>query len=213
MELLKYKSEQSGYLKLILGPMFSGKTSELIRIYNRYSGPKIKKCCVINYEKDKRYDNEKMSTHNKVMIESYNYEKLKDCMKHIKNYDVFLINEGQFFEDLVEIVNVLVNMHKKIVYVCGLDGDFKRKRFGTILDLIPNCDDIVKLKAICKKCKKNDAIFTHRLTHESEQTLIGVDNYTSYCRHCYNLVNAFSPPSKPNFKIKHTSSLTIDTDV
>ena len=82
----------------------------------------------------------------------------------------------------------------------GLDGDFKRRRFGTILDLIPNCDDVVKLKAICKKCKKNDAIFTHRLTHESEQTLIGVDNYTSYCRHCYNLVNAFSPPSKPNIK-------------
>ena len=97
-------------------------------------------------------------------------------------------------------------MHKKSVYVCGLDGDFKRNAFGKdektcdILKLISNCDDVVKLKAICKRCKKRDAIFTHRLSHESEQTVVGCDNYTAYCRHCYNLVNALSPPSKPNLK-------------
>lgn len=206
MEFLKIKSEETGYLKIIIGPMFSGKTSELIRIYRRYMGADVKNCCVINHALDKRYNNEKMSSHNKDMINSFNYTNLKDCLNHITEYNVFLINEGQFFPDLVEIVDLLVNMHNKSVYVCGLDGDFKRNEFGkdentcNILKLIPNCDDIVKLKAICKKCKKKDAIFTHRLSNESNQTVVGSDNYTSYCRHCYNLVNAFSPPSKPNIK-------------
>ena len=195
---MTYKLE-TGYLKVILGSMFAGKTSELIRIYRRYQGANIK-CCVINHILDDRYDKEKMSSHNNDMIPSYNYEKLGDCLKHISEYNVFLINEGQFFEDLVEIVHVLVNMHKKTVYVCGLDGDFKRKKFGSILDLIPNSDDVFKLKAICKRCKKRDAIFTHRLKGGFQQTVVGSANYTSYCRHCYNLVNAKSPPSKPNLK-------------
>lgn len=199
MNFLKMKSEEVGYLKIILGPMFSGKTSELIRIYRRYQGANIN-CCVINHTLDDRYDKDKMSSHNKDMIPSYNYVKLSECLKHVSEYNVFLINEGQFFEDLVEIVNVLVNMHKKTVYVCGLDGDFRRQKFGSILDLIPNCDDMIKLKAICKKCKTRDAIFTHRLSGGSKQINVGVDNYTSYCRHCYNLVNAKSPPSKPNLK-------------
>jgi thymidine kinase len=206
MEFLKIKSEEAGYLKVILGPMFSGKTSELIRIYRRYMGADVKNCCVINHIIDTRYDSEKMSSHNKDMINSFNYTNLKDCLTHVTDYSVFLINEGQFFPDLIETVHILVNMHKKSVYVCGLDGDFKRNEFGkdsntsNILQLIPNCDDVVKLKAICKKCKKRDAIFTHRLSNESQQTVVGIDNYTSYCRHCYNLVNAFSPPSKPNIK-------------
>ena len=52
------------------------------------------------------------------------------------------------FEDLIEVVDILVNVYKKEVYVCGLDGDFKRQKFGKILDLIPNCDEVVELKAL-----------------------------------------------------------------
>tara|TARA_A100001015_G_C14782235_1_gene629644 strand:- start:190 stop:789 length:600 start_codon:yes stop_codon:yes gene_type:complete len=177
-----------GYLKVILGPMFSGKTTELIRIYRRYSACNIP-VCVINHVSDQtRYSTEKMSSHNKEQINSYNFEKLYHCIEEdfVHKVKVILINEGQFFEDLIEVVDILVNVYKKEVYVCGLDGDFKRQKFGKILDLIPNCDDVVKLKALCRNCCQNDALFTFRLSNEKEQTVVGVDNYVSLCRGCYN---------------------------
>ena len=177
-----------GYLKVILGPMFSGKTTELIRIYRRYSACNIP-VCVINHASDQtRYSTEKMSSHNKEQINSYNFEKLYHCIEEdfVHKVKVILINEGQFFDDLIEVVDILVNVYKKEVYVCGLDGDFKRQKFGKILDLIPNCDDVVKLKALCRNCCQNDALFTFRLSNEKEQTVVGVDNYVSLCRCCYN---------------------------
>ena len=100
-----------------------------------------------------------------------------------------MINEGQFFEDLYDTVDELVNTYKKKVYVCGLDGDYKRKKFGSLLDIIPLADDVVKIKGICQSCKKNDAIFTHRISDEKTQKLVGSDNYTPLCRGCYNLKN------------------------
>ena len=168
-----------GYLKVILGPMFSGKTTELIRIYRRYSACNIP-VCVINHASDQtRYSNEKMSSHNKEQITSYNFDKLYHCIEEdfVHKVKVILINEGQFFEDLIEVVDILVNVYKKEVYVCGLDGDFKRQKFGKILDLIPNCDEVIKLKALCRNCCQNDALFTFRLSNEKEQTVVGVDNY------------------------------------
>ena len=179
---------ERGYLKVILGPMFSGKTTELIRIYRRYSSCNIP-VCVINHVSDQtRYSTEKMSSHNREQINSYNFEKLYHCIEEdfVHKVKVILINEGQFFDDLIEVVDILVNVYKKEVYVCGLDGDFKRQKFGKLLDLIPNCDDVVKLKALCRNCRERDAIFTYRLSKEKEQTVVGVDNYVSLCRCCYN---------------------------
>jgi thymidine kinase len=63
------------------------------------------------------------------------------------------------------------------------------------LDVIPLCDDVIKIKAICKRCKKRDAIFTHRLSNEQEQTVVAADDkYTSLCRSCYNLNVSTTPP-------------------
>ena len=196
MNILKDRSKNTGYLKVILGPMFSGKTTELIKIYNSHKACGIN-VCVINHSSDKRYHPEKLSTHNKNMIESINLNKLTFISPLISQYDVFVINEGQFFDDLYDIVNILVNMHKKKVYVAGLDGDFKRRKFGQMLDIICLSDDVVKLIAICINCKKNDAIFTHRLSREQKQILVGNNNYAALCRHCYNLKTAISPQSKP----------------
>jgi thymidine kinase len=137
-----------------------------------------------------------MSNHNGVMLPSHNLNKLQEALQLIVNYDIFLINEGQFFEDLYDIVNLLVNMHKKRVYICGLDGDYKRRKFGSILDIVPLCDEVVKLKAICKKCKRKPAIFTHRISNEQEQTVIGSDNYMSLCRNCYNMNISTTPPAR-----------------
>jgi thymidine kinase len=98
---------------------------------------------------------------------------------------VILINEGQFFPDLYDFVNELLKADKK-VYVCGLDGDFERKKFGNILDLIPLCDKVRKLTSLCSICKDGTpAIFSMRLTEEKEQTIVGSDNYIPVCRKCY----------------------------
>ena len=76
------------------------------------------------------------------------------------------------------------------VYVCGLDGDFQRKKFGQILDLIPLCDKVTKLTSLCSICKNGKAgIFSMRLTVETCQTLVGSDNYIPVCRECYDTNN------------------------
>ena len=196
MNLLKENSRKTGYLKVILGPMFSGKTTELIKIYNSHKACDIK-VCAINHSSDKRYHDNKLSTHDRDMIDSINIDKLSLISPLLHMYDVFVINEGQFFDDLYDIINIMVNLHKKKVYVAGLDGDFKRRKFGQMLDIISLADDVIKLKSICINCKKNDGIFTHRLSNEKQQVLVGNNNYTSLCRHCYNLKNSISPQSKP----------------
>ena len=183
----------AGYLKIILGPMTSGKTTELIKEYNTHISGGFK-CCFINHSTDNRYGSgtNKTSTHNKSVVENtFSCNKLDYLMldepERIDPFDVFFINEGQFFSDLKFYVDYLVNRKNKKVYVCGLDGDFRREKFGTLLDIIPICDDIIKLKALCIKCKKNEAIFTHRLTSEKEQTIVGgSESYCALCRTCYN---------------------------
>lgn len=182
---------KTGYLKVILGSMFSGKTTELNREYKRFTSCGYE-CLFINHELDKRYNanSEQTATHDGYFINSLNIgSKLFDFFKkesYLSRYDVIFINEGQFFEDLYEFVDYAVNEKKKRVYVCGLDGDFKRKKFGSILDIIPLCDDVIKLKAICKNCLFKEGLFTFRLSKEKEQTVIGADNYISLCRNCYN---------------------------
>jgi len=110
--------------------------------------------------------------------------RIKDKFK-IATSSVILINEGQFFSDLFEFVNKLLVEGKK-VYVCGLDGDFERKKFGTMLDLIPLCDKVNKLSSLCSLCRDGTpGIFSMRLTQETQQTVVGSENYIPVCRECY----------------------------
>jgi thymidine kinase len=107
----------------------------------------------------------------------------------LKDAKVYLINEGQFFEDLYVYVELLLKNGNK-VYVCGLDGDFQRRKFGQILDLIPLCDKVTKLTSLCSICKNGKhGIFSMRLTVETCQTLVGSDNYIPVCRDCYEIKN------------------------
>ena len=99
---------------------------------------------------------------------------------------IILINEGQFFPDLYDTVIKMIKDNKK-VYIAGLDGDFQRKKFGQMLDLIPLCDTITKLTSLCNICKNgNLGIFSKRITNEIEQTVIGSNNYIPVCRTCYD---------------------------
>lgn len=179
--------EKTGILTLIIGPMYSGKTSSILDLYRKYGFSKIN-TLVINYEEDKRYDESMMSTHDKIMIPCVNVLKIRDIMtkENLEQYDVFLINEGQFFGDLKECVMELVEKHNKTIYVCGLDGDFKRNGFEQIMLLIPLADEIIKKYAICKGCEDGTrALFSHRISTEQEVKVIGADNYIPLCRQCY----------------------------
>ena len=179
--------KDSGYLEIIIGSMFSGKTSRLLTIKRMYDICNIQ-CHVINFVEDNRYHSTMLSTHDKCLISCINVKKLKDALTEqiIKKYDIFLINEGQFFCDLFEEVEKLVNVHNKKVYVCGLDSDYQLKKFGQILDLIPICDNVIKQHALCIECKNGTkAIFSKRLSKEKKQKMIGIDNYIPVCRKCY----------------------------
>ena len=109
-------------------------------------------------------------------------EKLKNIYNNSK---YIFINEGQFFENLYNFCINAANNDNKIVYVCGLDGDFKQEKFGQLIDLIPVCDTLIKLHALCKICGCK-ASFTKRNTHEGGQVVIGNDNlYSAVCRKHY----------------------------
>jgi thymidine kinase len=185
--------------------MYSGKTSHLVEIYKKCKFCNIS-VAVINHSIDNRYDEELLSTHDEIKIPCIKTEKLfdvwiegnislEDDIKHIPRItdklkvvtsNVILINEGQFFPDLFDFVNILLKEGKK-VYVCGLDGDFERKKFGQILDLIPLCDKVHKLSSLCSLCKDGTlGIFSMRLTSEKTQTLVGSDIYIPVCRKCYD---------------------------
>ena len=189
-----------GYLELIIGPMFCGKTSKLLEIYKQCKFCNIP-VTIINHSIDKRYHETMVSTHDKIMAPCIQANKLSeiwlndnqlvdnDSYNLLKKSDVILINEGQFFSDLYEVVVDMLNKNKR-VYICGLDGDFERKKFGSVLDLIPLCDKVTKLTSLCSLCKDGTpGIFSMRLTNEREQTVVGSDNYIPVCRKCYNNKN------------------------
>jgi len=183
--MLKINNNNS-YLELIIGPMFSGKTSRLIEIYKQYTFCNIS-TVVINHSFDVRYDTQQLSTHDKIMISCVQTTSLTELLQNdeLQKAQVILINEGQFFDDLYSCIEKWLHENKKI-YICGLDGDFERKKFGQILDLIPLCDKVTKLTSFCSQCKNGLAgIFTMRLTDETNQTVIGIDNYIPVCRNCF----------------------------
>lgn len=176
-------SKKLGNIQLILGCMFSGKTSELIRRIQRYKSIK-KNVLFINYIEDTRYGTNNIYTHDKIGCEGIYLDKLVSLIDKINDFDVFVINEGQFFEDIYNISIELCEKYGKDVIICGLDGDFKRNTFKyNLLDLIPYADTVEILTAYCSVCKdETPARFSKRISNETNQKVIGVDNYIPVCR-------------------------------
>jgi thymidine kinase len=191
---LRTHNSKTGYLELILGPMWSGKTSMLLTYHRQLCFCKLK-VCVINFKADDRYSETMLSTHDKQMIPCIMGFSMEEIMqveenaKQINECDVILVNEGQFFHDIVEFTTEMVEERHKKVYICGLDGDFKREKIGKLLDLIPLSDKVTKLRALCGKCKDGThAPFSFRNTNSIEQVLIGADDiYVPLCRKCYQI--------------------------
>ena len=178
-------TEQSqGRIELIIGPMFSGKSTRLIESIRKYTY-KAKKTIMIKFHADKRYSSKsEVITHDLVKYDSLECKNLYDSFELVKNYDVIGIDEGQFFDDLVEFFEILVFL-KKIVIVAALNGDFRMNPFPVVSRLISKADKIKLMKAYCFNCHK-DAKFSLRIFQSNETVLIGArEAYKPACRECH----------------------------
>ena len=185
-------SKYLGEINVYIGCMFSGKTSELIKIVKRFESIN-KKVMVLNFSEDTRYGNNKILTHDLVGVDALmikDFKEIFDNESYKELYDiseVICINEGQFFKNLVQFCQKSANEYNKMVYVCGLDGDYKQEKIGEMLDLIPCAENIVRLSALCKFCGKK-ACFTKRISKSDNQILIGgQDDYMPVCRKHLNV--------------------------
>lgn len=171
-------------LTLILGPMFSGKSTYLLRFETSFLIAK-KRVMLVKHVWDQRYSNFKVATH--AGQESKMQAVLTDTLskisdKELEDIDVVLLDEGQFFPDLSEWCKKWSNT--KLLFVAGLSGDYKQEPFKPILDLVSTADRIVQLFSVCYKCG-DDAPFTIRISNETEQCVIGKDDkYKPSCRKC-----------------------------
>ena len=177
-------NQNEGRIELILGPMFSGKSTRLIEIIRKYTY-KAKKTILIKYYADKRYsDKSEVVTHDQIKYDSIDCKNLNDSYEMLKAYDVIGIDEGQFFPDLVEICEKLALL-KKIVIIAALNGDFRMEPFPVISNIISKADKIKLLKAYCFNCHK-DAKFSLRIVQSNETVLIGAgEAYKPACRECH----------------------------
>ena len=171
-----------GKLNLIIGPMFSGKSTLLLTRYRRYKIAGIN-CLLIKYAKDNRYErNESMIvTHDKLSYRAVACIRLADLDQYINNFDVICIDEIQFYPDAAAYCDKWAN-RGKIVEACGLSGDYRRKPFEQISQLIPMADDVEHVKAVCRESGL-DAPFSKRISAEEEQEVIGgEDKYMAVSR-------------------------------
>ena len=176
--------ERRGWIEVICGSMFSGKTEELIR---RLKRAKIANLKIEIYKPavDKRYDVRNIVSHDENEIQSTPVDNSQTILLLSTEADVIGIDEAQFFDDLLPEVCDQLALSGKRVIVAGLDMDFKAKPFGQIPFLLAKADYITKLHAICVKCG-NIASYSYRKLKDPSQFLLGEkDLYEPRCRKCF----------------------------
>ncbi len=175
----------TGWIEVITGCMFSGKTEELIRRLKRVEIAK-QNFIIFKPQIDKRYSDANIVTHNHQALPSILIEHSSEIFDLSKNIQVIGIDETQFFdEQIVEVVNKLANQKKRII-ISGLDLDYQGKPFGPMPKLISIAEYVTKTLAICVKCG-NPAGRTQRIVRSEKKVLIGSSEiYEARCRKCHN---------------------------
>ena len=176
--------KNSGWIEVICGSMFSGKTEELIRRIRRAEIAKMN-TIIFKPNIDNRYSSNHIVSHNQSKMESILVEDINEILENSTEMDVIGIDEAQFFSnELIPVCKKLAKDNKRVV-VAGLDTDFKGIPFGPMPALMCESDFLDKLRAICVKCG-NPASFSQRITKDSKQVLIGeTDVYEARCRNCF----------------------------
>ncbi len=177
----------SGRIEIIMGSMFSSKSSSLISKIERLLLGK-KKVIALKWKGDTRYtEEEKIMTHNGMSCPCIccDDDTLESLYDTVEEYDYVCIDEGAFFKNIVPFCEKLANDGCNVI-VATLIGDYKREGFNNILHLIPKCENITMLHAICMKCHKDGAAFTKRIVEGNETEMVGgAESYIACCRKCF----------------------------
>lgn len=175
---------KAGWVEVICGSMFSGKTEELLRRLNRVIIAR-QKVEIFKPAIDTRYHEQNVVSHNANSIRSTPVQFSEDILLLAGNCDVVGIDEAQFFDDaLVEVCTKLASSGKRII-VAGLDMDFSGKPFGPMPQLLAIAEYVTKVHAICIKCG-DIAHYSYRLTPNQKTVMLGEkDTYEARCRRCF----------------------------
>ena len=181
------KKQQKGWIEVVCGSMFSGKTEELIRRLKRAEFAKLK-VEIFKPSIDTRYDENDVVSHQGTSIRSTPVPASENILLLANDVDVIGIDEAQFFDEQLPMVcEKLANSGIRVI-VAGLDMDFAGNPFGPIPALLAKAEYVTKVHAICMNCG-DLAQFSHRKTAEEKLVLLGeVDEYEPLCRKCYTLV-------------------------
>lgn len=179
------KLTYDGEINLILGPMFSSKTSELIRRYKRHKLAG-KKCLMVKYSKDNRYDNSAVVSHDNIKVTATPCEYLFEIDDIVQDYKVICIDEIQFYKDGHILCDVWAQQGK-IVECSGLNGTFNRTPWPVVSKLLALANNIIFMKAVCEETSR-DAIYSQiNITVKAGQTEVigGADKYSPVDRQTY----------------------------
>lgn len=176
---------KGGWIEVITGSMFSGKTEELIRRLRRAKYARLR-TEIFKPMIDKRYSEEDVVSHDEKFITSTPVESAQNIPLLASDVEVVGIDEAQFFDEgLVGVCNTLADQGIRVI-VAGLDMDFQGKPFGPIPHLLATAEHVTKIHAICVRCGSL-AQYSHRKTASKKLVLLGeTDEYEPLCRTCFN---------------------------
>lgn len=184
LEKDKNASDRTGWIEVICGSMFSGKTEELIRRLNRarIANQKVE---IFKPAIDTRYDEDDVVSHNANAVKSNPVQNASQILFYDRDFEVVGIDEAQFFDDeLISVCNKLANSGKRVI-VAGLDMDFSGNPFGPIPKLMSIAEYVTKVHAICIRCG-NLAQYSYRKAKDDKLVLLGeTDVYEPLCRKCF----------------------------
>jgi thymidine kinase len=185
LENIKTDTQRRGWIEVICGSMFSGKTEELIRRMRRAQFAK-QKVEIFKPAIDTRYHEEDVVSHNDTSIHSTPVPSSANIILLANDVEVVGIDEAQFFDnELVNVCNQLANNGVRVI-VAGLDMDYTGKPFGPIPALLATAEYVTKVHAICMQCG-NLAQFSHRKTNDTALVVLGeTDSYEPLCRACFD---------------------------
>ena len=178
------KEVRSGWIEIVCGSMFSGKTEELIRRLNRARIAK-QKVEIFKPAVDTRYDEEDVVSHDSKSVSSTPVQNATQILFYAEDFEVVGIDEAQFFgNELVNVCNELADKGKRVI-VAGLDMDYLGNPFGPIPNLMATAEYVTKVHAICMHCG-NLASYSHRKIKDDKLVVLGeTESYEPLCRSCF----------------------------
>nr|MBS0036831.1 thymidine kinase [Saprospiraceae bacterium] len=188
------KLQPAGWIEVVCGSMFSGKTEELLRRLKRSVYAK-QHYLLVKPAKDVRFAKREVVSHDENAMECITVAQATDILKHVSEVEVIGIDEAQFFDQqLIEVCEQLANAGKRVV-VAGLDMDFLGRPFGPIPQLLAIAEYVTKVHAICPHCG-NLASHSYRFAEGEATIMLGAtEAYEPRCRKCFSLGDKLLPKS------------------